>query len=121
MDKMSYKTFVFPNNPHTYEEQCSREAKYEKNDAGEDVFQGLGPLQRTVTGEGRFFGELAFENFRNLAKLMEETTPGNLVHPIWGIRYGFLTGLEMTQEPRENCVSYRFEFRQADSNGLILK
>ena len=41
MEKMSFKTFVFPNNPHTYEEQCSREAKYEKNDAGEDVFQGL--------------------------------------------------------------------------------
>ena len=72
MEKMSFKTFVFPNNPHTYEEQCSREAKYEKNDAGEDVFQGLGPLRRTVSGEGRFFGELAFENFRALAKLMEE-------------------------------------------------
>lgn len=121
MDKLVYKTFVFPNNPHTYQEACSREGVYEKNDAGEDVFEGLGPLKRVISGSGMFFGETAFEDFRTLAKLMDETTAGNLQHPQWGIRYCYFTGLELTQEPRENCVSYRFEFQQADSNGIMPK
>lgn len=121
MDKLIYKTFVFPSNPHTYREECSREGIYEKNDAGEDVFQGLGPLKRVITGSGVFFGETAFANFKALAELAKENEPGNLQHPIWGIRYGYLTGLEMTQEPRENCVSYRFTFQQSDTNGILPK
>ncbi len=120
MDKMSYKTFVFPNNPHTYRETCSREPRYEKI-SGVETFQGMGPLQRVITGEGRMFGENAFSDFQSLMNLAEETTPGNLSHPVWGLRYGYLTELEMTQEPRENCVDYRFVFRQADGDGVIQK
>ena len=44
---------------------------------------------------------------------------GVLTHPVWGERSVFFTGLEMTQEPRENYVAYRFEFQQADENGKI--
>lgn len=121
MEKMVFKTFVFPNNPHTYQEACSREGVYEKNDDGEEVFQELGPVKRVISGEGVFFGETAFDDFRSLAKLAEESTPGNLQHPVWGIRYCYLTELELTQEARENCVSYRFTFQQADSSGAIPK
>ncbi len=120
MEKLCYKTFVFPNNPHTYREECTREPRYERVD-GVDTFQGMGPLQRVITGEGRMFGENAFGNFQELVRLMEESTPGNLIHPVWGTRYGYLTGLDMTQEPRENCVDYRFQFRQADGDGVIAK
>ena len=45
--------------------------------------------------------------------------PGNLEHPIWGIRYCYLTGLEMTQEPKDNYVSYRFTFTGAQTNGVV--
>lgn len=121
MDKLIYKTFIFPNNPHTYRELCSREAVYGKNEAGEDVFRDMGPAKRTITGSGVFFGENAYESFRKLAELFQEDSPGNLQHPNWGIRYCYLTELELTQEPRENCVAYRFEFRQADSNGIVPK
>ena len=121
MEKLSYKTFVWPQNPHTYQEKTVREAEYEKDDAGEDVFQGLGSLKRTITGSGVFFGDSAFESFRTLAALMDQTTPGNLQHPVWGIRYCYLTGLELTQEPRDNYVSYKFEFQQAESNGDLPK
>ena len=121
MNKLIYKTFVFPNNPHTYRERCSREASYERNQAGEDVFRDMGPLKREITGEGVFFGADAFDSFRRLVAVAEEDSPGNLQHPVWGIRYGYLTELEMTQEPRENCVAYRFVLRQADSNGVLPK
>jgi len=52
---------------------------------------------------------------------MEAGEPGDLTHPVWGIRYCYLTRLELTQEPREHVVSYEFEFTQADANGQILK
>ena len=56
------------------------------------------------------------DNFR-----FEDGTPGNLEHPLWGIRYCYFTMLEMTQEPKENFISYRFEFTQAKINGEIPK
>ena len=121
MDKLSYKTFVWPRNPHTYQETCIREGVYEKNDAGEDVFQGMGLRKRIITGTGAFFGDTAFSDFQALAKLFEETTAGNLEHPVWGIRYCYFTGLEMTQEPKDNYVSYKFEFQQALTDGTLPK
>lgn len=121
MDKMSYKTFVWPQNPHTYREDFQREGVYEKNEAGEDEFQGMGLKKCTITGTGAFFGDTAFSDFQRLAKLFDETTPGNLEHPIWGIRYCYFTGLEMTQEPKENYVSYKFTFQLALANGILPK
>lgn len=121
MEKMSFKTFVWPQNPHTYHEETTREAVYEKNEAGEDVFQEMGLMKRTITGEGVFFGETAFAQYQKLEKLFEETTPGDLEHPVWGIRYCYFTGLEMTQEPKENYVSYKVTFQQAMANGVLPK
>lgn len=121
MEKLQYKTFVWPQNPHTYQESCIREPEYEKNEAGEDTFQGMGPLKRTVTGSGVFFGDAAFSSFSALAKLFEETSPGTLEHPVWGTRYCYFTELELTQEPKDNYVSYRFTFLQADADGSLPK
>ena len=50
-----------------------------------------------------------------------DMTAGNLDHPIFGIRYCYFTLLELTQEPKENYVSYRFEFTQAKANGEVPK
>ena len=121
MEKMSYKTFVWPQNPHFYHEETSREAVYEKNEAGEDVFKGLGLMKRTITAEGVFFGEGASSQYQKLEKLFEITEPGDLEHPVWGIRYCYLTGLELTQEPKENCVAYKAVFQQAMANGSLPK
>ena len=100
MDKLTYKTFTWPNNPHTYKEEGVRKPRY-------------------ITGEGTFFGDTAIADFQKLAKLFENGDPGNLQHPQWGIRYCYFTGLELIQEPKENCVSYRFQFTQAKTNGEV--
>lgn len=118
MDSLSYKTFVWPQNPHTYKEEYIREPKYHTQD-GVTYYDGMGGMQRIITGSGVFFGEDAFEQFRSLAALFEDSTAGNLEHPIWGIRYCYFTGLELTQEPKENCVSYKFEFTGALTNGEV--
>ena len=82
-------------------------------------YQGMGGMQRIITGKGTFYGENAYDNFRQLANLFESGEPGNLQHPLWGIRYCYFTGLELTQEPKENCVTYQFQFTQASTNGQV--
>ena len=120
MNHLSYKSFVWPHNPHTYKEEYTREPQY-VTQSGVTTFSDMGDMKRIITGSGAFFGEDAFTYFKELALLFEEKTPGNLEHPIWGIRYCYFTGLELTQEPKENYVSYKFTFTCAQSNGVVPK
>ena len=120
MNFLSYKTFVWPHNPHTYRETTTRTPEYYTQD-GETYFKGMSGLKRTISGSGVFYGEDAYDQYKKLQRLSEEAGAGNLEHPIFGIRYCYLTLLEVTQEPRENYVSYRFEFTQALANGEVPK
>lgn len=117
---MKFKDYTWPNDPQTYRETLSRVPKYVTED-GVTSYSGMGSTQRIMTGTGAFFGKTAYENWRELVELAEETTPGELIHPVLGIRYCYLTKLEMLQEPRENYVSYSFEFTQAKSDGSVPK
>lgn len=120
MDYLSYKTFVWPRNPTEYREVTSRTPYYYTED-GVTYFGGMSDLKRVITGSGVFTGEDAYEQYLQLQRLAAETTAGNLEHPILGLRYCYLTGLEVLQQPKENYVSYRFEFTQALANGEIPK
>ena len=120
MDFLSFKTFVWPQNPTTYREVATRTPEYDTQD-GENYYQGMSELKRTISGTGVFYGEDAYEQYLKLQKLMNEISAGNLAHPIFGIRYCYFTLLEVTQEPKENYVSYRFEFTQALLNGEVPK
>lgn len=121
MEKLVYKTFVFPRNPDTYQEHFTREGVYHKNDAGNDVFDGMGMEKCVITGTGVFFGETAYEDYRSLLVLFDQLSPGNLEHPVLGIRYCYFTGLEMTQEPKANCIHYRITFELAQTNDYLPK
>ena len=79
----------------------------------------MGPVKRTVTGTGVFFGTTAYEDFKKLIELFKEETCGPLVHPVWGSCNMYFTELELTQEPKGNYVAYKFEFREADEEGVI--
>lgn len=118
MDYLIYKTFVWPRNPEVYKEEYSRKALY-YTDEGVTLFDDMGQMRRIITGSGVFFGEDAYARFRELAELFEDKTPGDLKHPLWGIRYCYFTGLELTQDARDNCVSYKFEFTGALENGVV--
>lgn len=120
MDYLIYKTFVWPHNPHTYQEECIREPQYVTQD-GVSSYNGMGEMKRIITGSGVFFGDNAYTQFKKLAALFEDAEAGNLQHPIWGIRYCYFTGLELTQEPKENYVSYKFTFTCAQTNGTVPK
>ena len=120
MEKLSYKTFVWPRNPRVYREEYQRVPHYMTSE-GVTYFTEMGGMQRIITGEGTFFGENAKADFRRLAVLFEDGEPGNLEHPDWGIRYCYFTGLELVQEPKENSISYRFTFTCALTNGEVPK
>ena len=68
---------------------------------------------RTVTGEGVFFGETAYESLRTLEALLAQGGAGALTLPHVGTLQAVLTELEGEQEPRENFVRYRFTFVEA--------
>lgn len=118
MDYLSYKTYVWPHNPNTYKETYIREPQYYTED-GVTLFDSMGEMKRVITGSGTFFGAGAVKWFQELAELFEDKEPGNLRHPVWGIRYCYFTGLELTQEPRDDCVSYTFTFTEAAANGSV--
>lgn len=120
MEYLSFKTFVWPHNPRVYQEEYSRQPQYVTED-GVSLFEGMGEMKRIITGSGVFFGENAVERFQALTELFESDEPGDLRHPVWGIRRCYFTGLELTQEPKDNCISYKFEFTGALTNGVVPK
>lgn len=121
MQKMSYKGWAWPENPEKYEQFYLREPVYAKNSQKVWVFKGMGPRKLTVKGEGVFCGSDAFEDFKALSALFSNVASGELIHPVWGSMRAYFTELEMTQEPRENEISYRFTFREADADDAIPK
>ena len=121
MDKMQFKTFIWPNNPEQYEVEAVRQPVYVKNEDGSDRFAGLGSLCRTMTGSGAFAGAGAYDSFKALQALMGEATSGALTHPVWQSSTVYLTRLKLRQEPLEDYVAYEFTFREADAAGTIPK
>ena len=120
MNYLSFKTFVWPHNPRVYQEEYSRQPQYVTED-GVSLFEGMGEMKRIITGSGVFLGENAVERFQALTELFESDEPGDLRHPVWGIRRCYFTGLELIQEPKDNYVAYKAEFQVAITNGYLPK
>ena len=118
MSQLKFKGFTWPNNPHTYQETLFREPMYTTQN-GTTSYAGMSSTHRVITGSGVFFGTSAYSDFKALLDVADENTAGDLIHPLWGKRYCYFTKLELIQEPRENFVSYRFEFTQAAYDGTV--
>lgn len=121
MDKLSFKDFTWPTNPEVYHEEFVRDALYAKSDDGDNVFSGMGPMKRVITGSGAFFGTEAYVNFNKLAALFAQSSTGTLTHPVCGARTVYFTKLQMSQSPKSDYVAYSFEFKEADAEGAIPK
>lgn len=121
---MRFKTFVWPHNPKIYEIEFKRSLYSHKVPFGRYVLQNLGMSYRILRGEGEFCGEMAYEQFRALGTLFYDETPGILVHPIWQADNVYLVSLALREEPREDYVSYTFEFWECfdnyDSNATLI-
>ena len=110
LSSMRYKSFVWPHNPRVYTITFQRNMAVQKVPFGHYRLQSLGITRRVMRGEGEFTGEDAYRQFKALATVFYEETPGTLVHPLWDTTSAWFVGLELAQEPREDYVKYRFEF-----------
>ena len=83
MDKLKYKTFVWPHNPTVYKEEYLREPQYYKGDDGEYYFDAMGDEKLTITGTGAFFGDDALSSSRSWRSFLRRRRRG-----IWSIPSG---------------------------------
>lgn len=110
LNSIRYKGFVWPHNPTVYSISYERKMAVHKVPFGRYHLQSLGMTRRVMKGEGEFVGEGAYQQFKNLAAVFYEDTPGTLAHPLWDAASAWFVTLELEQEPREDYVKYRFEF-----------
>lgn len=110
LSSMRFKGFVWPHNPTVYSVSFARDMAVHKIPFGRYHLQGLGMTRRVMKGEGEFVGEGAYRQIKALGSVFYENTPGTLVHPLWDTTTAWFVSLELTQEPREDYVKYRFEF-----------
>ena len=113
MLKMRFGSFVWPNNPRTYTISCKRQTAVHKVPMGGFVVQDLGRTATVMKGEGEFFGANAYSTFLELQAVFQKGGRGTLVHPVWQTAGAYFTELELTQEPRDDYVAYRFTFCEA--------
>ena len=107
---MQYRNFVWPNNPRVFEVEYRRTLHSYKLPFSGYVVQDLGLQNKIIRGEGEFVGSQAYESFRRLAALFEENKGGRLVHPVWPAMRAYFAKLSLRQEPKEDYISYSFEF-----------
>ena len=111
---MQYRDFVWPNNPRVFEVKYRRTLHSYKLPFSGYVVQNLGLQNKIIRGEGEFVGPQAYENFRKLAALFEENKGGKLVHPVWPTMRAYFASLSLKQEPKEDYISYSFEFWECE-------
>ena len=107
---MRFKDYVWPHNPRIYEITYHRDVVSHRVPFGTYTLQNMGRGHRVLRGEGEFAGEGAYAEFKRLATVFYETTPGVLVHPLWDAANAYFVALRLRQEPEENYVAYSFEF-----------
>lgn len=107
---MRFKDYVWPHNPRTYEIEYKREIISHKVPFGNYVLQTMGRTNRVLRGEGEFAGRGAYDEFKKLATVFYDDTPGLLIHPVWQEARAIFGSLLLKQEPKEDFVSYSFEF-----------
>ena len=110
LSPMRYKNYVWPHNPRIYEIEYRRLVAMHKVPFGQYMLQAMGRSNRVLRGEGEFTGPGAYDEFKKLATVFYENTPGLLVHPVWQISNAYLVYLQLRQEPAENYAAYAFEF-----------
>ena len=110
LSPMRFKDYVWPHNPRTYEIGYRRDVASHPIPFGNYVLQGMGRRHRVLRGAGEFVGPGAYQEFKKLATVFYDTTPGVLVHPLWDMAKAYFVSLQLNQEPTENYVSYSFEF-----------
>ncbi|NCB51065.1 MAG: LysM peptidoglycan-binding domain-containing protein [Clostridia bacterium] len=118
---MRFKSYVWPHNPKVFEIEFLRVVRSHKVPFGMYSLQSMGRTNRVFRGEGEFVGPGAYDEFKKLASVFCDNTPGVLVHPVWQTVSAYFVELSLKQEPEADFVSYAFEFWECfDGNSAVL-
>ncbi len=107
---MRYKNFIWPHNPRVYSIQFDRRMARQDLLGRRTGLEALGMGRRVMRGEGEFAGPQAYDQFKALATVFYQDTPGVLFHPIWQTTEAYFVELALEQEPRADYVRYSFTF-----------
>lgn len=110
LSPMRYGDYVWPHNPKTYEIDYKRRIVCHKVPFGRYALTDMGREQRVLRGEGEFFGDGAYTEFKKLASAFYGEKPQVLVHPVWQAAPAWFVELRLLQEPRKDYVRYQFAF-----------
>lgn len=110
LPSMRYKSFTWPHNPRLFELEYARRIKIVKLPFAGCVVQDMGRELRVIKGEGEFVGVDACVQFLRLAELFKSGGVGVLCHPLLPPVNAYFTKLSLKEEPRDNYLSYSFEF-----------
>ena len=129
LSPMRFKNYIWPYNPKTYEIAYQKQVVSHKVPFGNYILQNMGRTNQILRGTGEFIGADAYAQFKKLATVFYEETPGMLIHPVWQISKAYFVALSLKQAPREDYVSYSFEFwehspiiksvRRTDSDTIV--
>ncbi len=114
---MRFKDFIWPNNPHTCSVTRQRQVVAYQYPGGGFSLEDMGQNRRVMSGAGEFYGEGAYKNMMDLLAAYEKEGAGRLFHPVIKLEQAVFSCLELTQEPRDNYVAYRFEFLEECGTG----
>lgn len=109
---MRFKGFTFPYNPRTCRYSASRTyANHKYPELRGAELEDMGVDAVVITGEGEFSGGNAYYYWTLLSNLFIEQSVGDFYHPIYtNVPQALMTKLECNLEPRDDYVSYSFEF-----------
>ena len=112
LSPMRFKNYVWPHNPRVYEIRFQKNITEHPVPFGRCMLRSMGLGCRIMRGEGEFTGPGAYEEFKKLASVFYDDSPGMLTHPLWQPATVYFSALELRQVPTENYVAYSFEFRE---------
>lgn len=108
--KMSYKNFIFPNNPAVIKISHSKNIAKINIPCDSQQIQEMGSQNRVITGEGEFFGSHSCQTFEKLREIFEEGSEGILYLPSQEPICAIFESLILIGEDIQDIIKYQFKF-----------
>ena len=119
MANLSFGSITWRHDPTTFSVSGRRTPHYSKAQDGTVSFSGMGSVECRISGTGVFLGRDAWKDYLALEKQLDAAAPTALTHPRWGSCKAYLSELKMTEEPKNEYISYSFTFLRADAQGKV--
>ncbi len=107
---MRFCGYDFHHNPATLKIESEGNIRELTSPCCEPKADHLGYRLRHISGEGELYGADCIAQFRELMRLHENGTSGLLTLPHMPPIEAYLKELQMLAQPKEDVLTYRFEF-----------